>query len=74
MQHTVHVHFLWNAVLFLFQQSAFVKGHRRTPSDIEFRELTRRDAQSAMNKELAKLLATAPPGLQEVSIECWGLN
>ena len=61
-------------MLFLFQQSAFVKGHRRTPSDIEFRELTRRDAQSAMNKELAKLLATAPPGLQEVSIECWGLN
>lgn len=43
-----------------------MKGHRRTPSDIEFRELTRRDAQSAMNKELTKLLATVQPGLQEV--------
>ena len=52
----------------MFQQSAFVKGHKRTPSDIEFRELTRRDAQSAMNKELSKLASTAPSGLQEVSV------
>ena len=52
----------------MFFQSAFVKGHRRTPSDIEFRELIRRDAQSAMNKELNKLVTTAGPGLQQVSI------
>ncbi|XP_041352363.1 UTP--glucose-1-phosphate uridylyltransferase-like isoform X2 [Gigantopelta aegis] len=45
--------------------TAFVRGHRRTPSDIEFKELTRRDAQTAMNKELQKLIATAPPGLQQ---------
>ncbi|XP_012941896.1 UTP--glucose-1-phosphate uridylyltransferase [Aplysia californica] len=46
-------------------KATFVKGHRRTPSDIEFREAMRKDAQSAMNKELNKLLATAPPGQQE---------
>ena len=57
-------------VLFV-SQSAFVKGHKRTPSDIEFRELTRLDAQSAMNKELSKLAATAPPGLQEVGVLHW---
>ena len=57
-------------VLFV-SQSAFVKGHKRTPSDIEFRELTRLDAQSAMNKELSKLAATAPPGLQEVGVQHW---
>ncbi|KAL5008622.1 hypothetical protein ScPMuIL_014203 [Solemya velum] len=45
--------------------TAFVKGHRRTSSDITFKELTRRDAQAAMNKELLKLLNTAPAGLQE---------
>ncbi|KAL8589716.1 hypothetical protein ACOMHN_027224 [Nucella lapillus] len=47
--------------------SAFVKGHRRTPSEIAFRELFFRDAKSAMNKELAKLVTTAPPGLQQKS-------
>jgi len=46
-------------------QATFVKGHRRTPSDVEFREAMRRDALSAMNKELNKLLSTAPPGQQE---------
>ncbi|PVD26403.1 hypothetical protein C0Q70_14079 [Pomacea canaliculata] len=51
--------------VFREKMDTFVKGHRRTPSDIEFRELTRRDAQSAMNKELTKLLATVQPGLQE---------
>ncbi|CAG5127417.1 unnamed protein product, partial [Candidula unifasciata] len=44
---------------------AYVKGHRRTPSDIEFRDAMRKDAQSAMSKELNKLLMTAPPGLQD---------
>ncbi|XP_061168317.1 UTP--glucose-1-phosphate uridylyltransferase-like [Saccostrea echinata] len=45
--------------------SAFVRGHRRTGSDIQFIERTRLDAQKAMNKELQKLIQTAPPGLQE---------
>uniref|UniRef100_A0A2C9K5C7 UTP--glucose-1-phosphate uridylyltransferase n=1 Tax=Biomphalaria glabrata TaxID=6526 RepID=A0A2C9K5C7_BIOGL len=43
----------------------FVRGHKRTPSDAEFRDAMRKDAQSAMNKELNKLLTTAPPGWQE---------
>ncbi|KAK6181725.1 hypothetical protein SNE40_009522 [Patella caerulea] len=44
--------------------TAFVKGHRRTPSEDEFKDLIRRDAQGAMNKELMKLLQTAQPGQQ----------
>ncbi|CAI9716928.1 UTP--glucose-1-phosphate uridylyltransferase-like isoform X2 [Octopus vulgaris] len=44
--------------------TAFVKGHRRTSSDIEFKELIRRDAQLAMHKELTKLIQTAPPAQQ----------
>ncbi|XP_055878408.1 UTP--glucose-1-phosphate uridylyltransferase-like isoform X2 [Biomphalaria glabrata] len=46
-------------------QANFVRGHKRTPSDAEFRDAMRKDAQSAMNKELNKLLTTAPPGWQE---------
>lgn len=45
--------------------TAFVKGHRRTSSDIEFKELTRRDAQLAMHKELGKLVQTAPINSQD---------
>ncbi|XP_076464921.1 UTP--glucose-1-phosphate uridylyltransferase-like isoform X2 [Babylonia areolata] len=45
--------------------STFVKGHRRTPSENAFRDLLRLDAQSAMNKDLQKLVTTAPPGLQK---------
>lgn len=48
-------------------QSSFVRGHRRTGSDVQFIERTRLDAVKAMNKELAKLIQTGPPGLQEVS-------
>ncbi|GAB1604695.1 UTP--glucose-1-phosphate uridylyltransferase-like [Argonauta hians] len=44
--------------------TAFVKGHRRASSDIEFKELIRRDAQLAMHKELTKLIQTAPPAQQ----------
>ncbi|BFZ07692.1 hypothetical protein BsWGS_10731 [Bradybaena similaris] len=51
--------------LFSGAQPAFVKGHRRTPSDIEFRDAMRKDAQSAMSKELSRVLMTAPPGLQD---------
>ncbi|XP_046577568.1 LOW QUALITY PROTEIN: UTP--glucose-1-phosphate uridylyltransferase-like [Haliotis rubra] len=47
------------------QKTAFVRGHRRTPSDIEFKELTRRDAQNAMNKELQKLVQTADGGTKD---------
>jgi len=46
-------------------QATFVKGHRRTPSETEFRDAMRKDAQSAMNKELNKLLTTCQPGQQE---------
>lgn len=52
----------------LFLQSAFVRGHRRAGSDVQFIERTRLDAQKAMNKELQKLIQTGPPGLQEVSL------
>ncbi|XP_048734671.1 UTP--glucose-1-phosphate uridylyltransferase-like isoform X2 [Ostrea edulis] len=45
--------------------SAFVRGHRRAGSDVQFIERTRLDALKAMNKELQKLIQTAPPGLQE---------
>ncbi|ESO82432.1 hypothetical protein LOTGIDRAFT_223337 [Lottia gigantea] len=44
--------------------TAFVKGHRRTPSEDEFKDLIRRDAQGALNKELQKLIQTAQAGLQ----------
>lgn len=52
----------------LFLQSAFVRGHRRAGSDVQFIERTRLDAQKAMNKELQKLIQTGPPGLHEVSL------
>ncbi|XP_060068939.1 UTP--glucose-1-phosphate uridylyltransferase-like isoform X1 [Ylistrum balloti] len=45
--------------------TAYVRGHRRTPSDVQFKELTRRDIMKAMNKEVAKLVNTALPGQQE---------
>uniref|UniRef100_A0A8W8IEJ5 UTP--glucose-1-phosphate uridylyltransferase n=1 Tax=Magallana gigas TaxID=29159 RepID=A0A8W8IEJ5_MAGGI len=45
--------------------SAFVRGHRRAGSDVQFIERTRLDAQKAMNKELQKLIQTGPPGLHE---------
>lgn len=47
------------------QNATFMKGHRRTPSELEFRDAMRKDAQSAMNKELNKLLSTAPNVFQE---------
>ncbi|CAH1792959.1 unnamed protein product, partial [Owenia fusiformis] len=37
----------------------FVKGHRRTPSDVEFERKSKQDAQKSLNKELNKLLLTA---------------
>ncbi|KAK3092514.1 hypothetical protein FSP39_003841 [Pinctada imbricata] len=46
-------------------QTAFVRGHRRTGSDVKFIELTMKDAEKAMNMELQKLIHTAPPGQQE---------
>ncbi|KAJ8309175.1 hypothetical protein KUTeg_014049 [Tegillarca granosa] len=45
--------------------TAFVRGHRRTNSDVDFIEDTRKDAQITLNKELLKLTQTAPPGQQE---------
>ena len=42
------------------------KGHRRTASDAEFRELTLRDAKQSMNDELEKLIKTAKPEHQGV--------
>ena len=43
------------------------KGHSRTPSDVEFRELTWRDAKQSMHNELYKLLNTAQPERRDVS-------
>ncbi|KAK3580388.1 hypothetical protein CHS0354_001508 [Potamilus streckersoni] len=45
--------------------TAFVKGHRRTPSYQDFKERTRHDCQKAMNRELEKLVLTAPSSVQE---------
>ncbi|XP_070182039.1 UTP--glucose-1-phosphate uridylyltransferase-like isoform X3 [Littorina saxatilis] len=63
----IHEHLERKKYLFVQDEtlSAFVKGHKRTPSDIEFQELTRRDAQLAMNKELQKLCTTAPEGVHQ---------
>ncbi len=49
-------------------QDGFVKGHRRTPSDAEFRELTLRDARESLHKELEKLIQTSKPELRSVSV------
>lgn len=49
-------------------QTAFVRGHRRTGSDVQFIERTRQDAQQSMGKELQKLILTAPTSQQDVSI------
>jgi len=54
-------------ILFLLQ-TAFVRGHRRTGSDVQFIERTRQDAQQSMNKELQKLILTAPTLAQDVNI------
>ena len=43
-----------------------MKGHRRTPSDAEFRELTLRDARVSLHNELEKLIKTAPESQQTV--------
>ena len=48
-------------------QSNGTKGHSRTPSDVEFRELTWRDAKESMHNELYKLLNTAKSERREVS-------
>jgi len=45
--------------------NGFQKGHRRTPSDAEFREITLRDAKQTLHKELEKLIKTAPGATQE---------
>ena len=54
---------LQNGVL----QNGVMKGHSRTPSDVEFRELTWRDAKESMHNELYKLLNTAKTERREVS-------
>lgn len=40
--------------------TAFVRGHRRTGSDVQFIERTRQDAQMSMHDKLQKLILTAP--------------
>ena len=45
-----------------------MKTHRRTPSDIEFKELMRRDALAGMHRELQKLVQTTEPENQDVII------
>lgn len=55
----------WKRTAMAAPTSAFVRGHRRAGSDVQFIERTRLDAQKAMNKELQKLIQTGPPGLHE---------
>ena len=45
-----------------------MKGHRRSSSDAESRELTLRDARRSMHNELEKLLKTAKPEQTGVSV------
>ncbi|XP_074640554.1 UTP--glucose-1-phosphate uridylyltransferase-like [Tubulanus polymorphus] len=40
-------------------KNGFRKGHRRSPSEVVFKELTRRDAQNALSNELSKLIQTS---------------
>ncbi|CAG2252319.1 UGP2 [Mytilus edulis] len=47
--------------------TAFVRGHRRTGSDVQFIERTRQDAQQSMGKELQKLILTAPTSQQDLA-------
>ena len=51
----------------LWNETAFVRGHRRTGSDVQFIERTRQDAQQSMNKELQKLILTAPTSAQDLA-------
>ncbi|XP_076098778.1 UTP--glucose-1-phosphate uridylyltransferase-like isoform X2 [Mytilus galloprovincialis] len=48
-------------------ETAFVRGHRRTGSDVQFIERTRQDAQQSMGKELQKLILTAPASQQDLA-------
>ena len=44
-----------------------MRGHRRTPSELDFQQKTRLDAKAAMHKELQKLINTVI-GSKEVGI------
>ena len=52
-----------------FVKDTMVKGHRRRPSDAEFRELTLRDAKESLHNELEKLIRTAKQEHQMVCIK-----
>lgn len=41
--------------------TTFVRGHSRTPSEVEFKELMHKDALAGMHRELEKLVETAAP-------------
>lgn len=47
--------------------TAFVRGHRRTGSDVQFIERTRHDAQQSMHNDLQKLILTAPTAAQDMA-------
>lgn len=49
--------------------TSFVKGHRRSSSDVEFKEKMKLDARAAMNKELAKILNTVMANREHVQQE-----
>ncbi|XP_052272973.1 UTP--glucose-1-phosphate uridylyltransferase-like isoform X2 [Dreissena polymorpha] len=49
--------------------TGFVKGHRRTSSDVEFKEKTRLDAKAAMNQELLRIANTVTGNKQRVLSE-----
>lgn len=56
--YVLFIEFNHNVFNHLFWQ---VKGHQRVPSDSkEFHEVTKRDAQTQLEKELDKLLQTSP--------------
>ncbi|XP_052766080.1 UTP--glucose-1-phosphate uridylyltransferase-like isoform X2 [Mya arenaria] len=54
--------------------TAFVKGHRRSSSDVEFKEKTRLDAKAAMNKTLAKIANTVAANKEKVLSEFEGFE
>ena len=50
----------YDSVFIILLQTGFKPGHRRSPSDLDFLEKTRRDCKAAMNVELGKLTNTFP--------------
>ncbi|XP_060571043.1 UTP--glucose-1-phosphate uridylyltransferase-like isoform X2 [Ruditapes philippinarum] len=54
--------------------TTFVKGHRRSASDVEFKEKMRLDAKAAMNKEMQKILNTVMGNKEHIQREFDGFE